>query len=221
MENQALVIGLGQFGMAVAQALSEKGIEVIALDRKKQLVDTATAFAAESLVMDATDEHALARLEPGRRELCICAIGDESRESSILCTALLRQQGAPRVFARATDFLHARILRLVGAHLVINPEREFGFRLANQLIYERVVSDMPLGHGLQITEVRIPPSFAGKTLMELNLPRNFGVTVVGVRAEDGRPRVPVDPKTPLIADELLMIVSDTSSVGRLLESIRE
>jgi trk system potassium uptake protein TrkA len=43
--------------------------------------------------------------------------------------------GARRVIARANDDLHARILTLVGAHHVINPEREFGERFANQILH--------------------------------------------------------------------------------------
>lgn len=44
---------------------------------------------------------ALAGLHPERRDACICAIGDDSKEASIICTALLRQMGAQRVVSRA------------------------------------------------------------------------------------------------------------------------
>jgi Trk K+ transport system NAD-binding subunit len=32
MSKQVMVIGLGQFGMALAQALTERGVEVLAVD---------------------------------------------------------------------------------------------------------------------------------------------------------------------------------------------
>jgi trk system potassium uptake protein TrkA len=34
MGKQAIVIGLGQFGMSVARALSERGVEVLAVDKR-------------------------------------------------------------------------------------------------------------------------------------------------------------------------------------------
>lgn len=126
MKKQAIVIGLGQFGMSVARALSERGVDVLAVDIAEERVRVAAGFAAEAACFDAMDTDALARTSPERREVCICAIGDEAKEASIICTALLRQMGAPRVIARANDDLHERILKLVGAHQVVNPERAFG-----------------------------------------------------------------------------------------------
>ena len=84
MKKQAIVIGLGHFGMSVAQALSERGIEVLAVDTQEDRVRIAASFAAEAACFDATDTDALARTAPDQREFCVCAIGDESKESSII-----------------------------------------------------------------------------------------------------------------------------------------
>ena len=140
MAQQILIIGLGQFGMSLARTLSEKGAEVLAVDSRKDLVEEASAFVAEALVVNAADENELARLGPEKRDAVVCAIGDDSKESSIICTALLRQMGAPFVVSRANDKLHQRILHLVGAHQIINPEQEFGQRFANRLLYRHVIA---------------------------------------------------------------------------------
>ena len=96
MSQQILIIGLGHFGMSLARTLSEKGAEVLGVDVNKNLVEEAAAFVTEAVVIDATDEGELAQLEPGKRDLAVCAIGDDSKEASIICTALLRQMGTPR-----------------------------------------------------------------------------------------------------------------------------
>jgi len=150
--QQAIVIGLGQFGMALARALAERGVEVFAVDVREERVRAAAEFAAEAACFDATQADALERTAPERRDVCVCAIGDEAKEGSIICTALLRQMGARRVIARANDALHARILLLVGAHQVVNPEREFGDRFANQVIHQDIKGELSLGDGMLITE---------------------------------------------------------------------
>lgn len=218
MAQQALVIGLGQFGMAVARALSKRGIEVLAIDRRQDLVDLASAFATEALALDATDETALAQAQPAERDLAVCAIGEDAKEASIICTALLRQQGAPRVIARAGDALHARILHLVGAHLVVNPEDEMGERLANRLVYEKIVSDMPLGDGLWVAEFTVPASFDGKTLKELALPRRHEVMVIAVRRPEGKIALPT-ADVVLKEGESLVVVSREAALTRLLEEV--
>ena len=116
--------------MSLARALAQHGSEVLAVDTNEAHINEIAPFVADAVIMDAMDEEALASLAPSQRDTCVCAIGDDNREGSIIVTALLRQLGAPHIIARATDELHARILTLVGAHEVINPEQNYGERLA-------------------------------------------------------------------------------------------
>jgi trk system potassium uptake protein TrkA len=217
MSQQILIVGLGQFGMSLARALSDKGAEVLAVDQQKNLVEEASVFVAESIVMDATDEADLARLQPGKRDAAVCAIGDDSKEASIICTALLRQMGAPWIIARANNAMHQRILQLVGAHLVVNPEQEYGKRFANRLIHRQVIADMPLGGDLHITEMRIQSSMVGKTLVELALPKRFGVMVVAIRR--GSRILQPTPNDPLQENDDLIIVSSETAIPKLTGGI--
>ena len=215
MTQQILIIRLGQFGMSLARTLSEKGAEVLATDKRKNLVEEAAAFVTEVVMIDATDETELARLQPAQRDCCVCAIGDDSKEASIICTALLRQMGAPWVIGRANNAMHRRILQLVGAHLVVNPEEEFGRRFANRLVNRHVISDMPLGEDLHLTELAIHPSMIGKTLIELALPKRFGVMVVAIRRGAPSRVMQPNPQEPLQADDRLIIVSSENAIPKL------
>lgn len=217
MPQQILIIGLGQFGMSLARTLSEKGAEVLAVDVRKDLVEEATDFVTEAMVLNATDEAELARLQPEHRDCSVCAIGDDSKEASIICTALLRQMGAPWVIARANDMMHKRILQLVGAHLVVNPEQEFGKRFANRLIYRHVVAEMPLGDDLHITEISVQPSMVGKNLKELALPKKFGVMVVAIRRGTPSRVLQPSPADPLQAGDNLVIVSNEAAIPKLMK----
>lgn len=217
MKNQAIVVGLGQFGMSIAQTLAERGVEVLAVDIQEDRVRVAANLVAEAVCFDATDADALARTSPERREVCVCAIGDDAKEASIICTALLRQMGAKRIIARANDDLHARILTLVGAHQVVNPEQQFGERFASQILHESILGELPLGEDLLITEFQPPPAFIGHTLADLQLPRRYGVTVVAVRnAEQGAVMLP-DPHALLATHDVLIVVSREGAVSAMME----
>lgn len=218
MSQQIIVVGLGQFGLALAAALANKGTEVIAVDIKKNLVEEASNFVAEALVLDAADETELSRLEPGKRDVAICAIGEDSKEASIICTALLRQMGTPCVIARANNPMHQRILQLVGAHQVVNPEQEFGKRLANRLVYSNLIADMPLGDALHLSEIAIKKSMIGKSLIELALPKKYGIMVVAVRRGNPSSVFQPDPSVPLLENDNLIIVSKEDSIKKLMEA---
>jgi trk system potassium uptake protein TrkA len=220
MAQQILIIGLGQFGMSLARTLSEKGAEVLAVDVKKSLVEEAAAFVTEAVIANAADETELARLEPGRRDSAVCAIGDDSREASIICTALLRQMGVPVIISRANDVVHQRILQLVGAHQIVNPEQEFGKRFANRLLYKHVITDTNIGESLHLTEILVQPTMIGKTLIDLALPKRFGVVVVGIRRGiEGKIHQP-SPASPLLADDHLIIVSRESAIAELIKGVK-
>lgn len=217
MKQQALVIGLGQFGISVARSLREKGVDVLAVDRNKELVDIASGLGIESIQLDATDETALTQTAPASRDLAVCAIGEESRESSIICTALLRQCGVSRVVARSCNAIHARILKLVGAHLVVNPEMEFGQRLSSRLIYSKVITDMPLGSDLHITEIQIPEHFIGLSLQDLSLPKRYEITVIAVRSSRTDAISLPDPKSTLRSEDTLIVISKPDAISKLME----
>ncbi|MBN1336317.1 MAG: TrkA family potassium uptake protein [Deltaproteobacteria bacterium] len=222
MQKQVLVIGLGQFGMSLAHALAARGMDVLAVDRNRRLVDDVAPIVARALAMDATDEEELARLEPARRDHAVCAIGPESREASIICTALLKQLGTPHIVARATDPLHERILRLVGAHEVLNPERAFGERLAARLAFGHIMDEVALGEDLVITEIRAPSILVGRTLVDLGLPRRFGLNVVAIRrvTSEGPGRLLLPrPDDPIQPEDILVLVGRPGAAVDLLKRV--
>ncbi len=219
MEKQGIIVGLGQFGMSLARAMTERGVEILAVDSRLDVVQAASEFAAEALCFNATDTEALARTSPAKRDFCVCAIGDSSRESAIICTALLRQMGSPRVIARANDDLQTRILLLVGAHEVVNPEKEFGERYANQVVFDHIKGEMILEDDLVITKIQPPAAFVGRTLSALKLPRHYGITVVAVRRPGRVTVLAPDPDEPLTAEDVMVTVSREGAVGKMMERL--
>lgn len=213
--KQIMIIGLGQFGMALARTLSEKGAEVIAMDILPDLVEEASSFATDAVCLDATDETALAKFHPEEKDSVICTIG--SREASILCTALLRQMGVKMICARSLDTMHKRILKAVGAHEIVNPEYEFGRRYANKVLYRKVISDEDLSNGLEVNEIRAMPFMIGKTLAQLALPKRYDVIVAAIRHHDNPKMDRPDPVQPIEEEDRLLVLGDEQHITKLLE----
>ena len=217
MPKQILVIGLGQFGMSVAGSLFEKGIEILAVDKNRELVDKAAGLGIEAIQMDVTDEIELSKIISNQTNLAICTIGEESKESSIICTALMRQFGISRIVSRSCNDIHERILKLVGAHLVVNPEKEFGRRLSTKLIYSKVASEMPLGNDLNITEISLPDKFIGHCLMDLSLPKKYEITVIAVRNTESNEITLPDPQKTLIEKDNLIVISKAEAISKIMK----
>lgn len=208
-----MIIGLGQFGMALAQTLAERGVEVMAVDISQEKVDIAAEFVPHAVAVDATDETALAKLLPQERDSVICAMGTAAKESAIICTALLRQLGCKHIVARAGSATYRRILFMVGAHEVIIPEQDYGRRFATHLLYRNMIAENDSSNELNLTEIKLPPFMVGKTLIQLSLPKKYGIIVAAIR-HDGVLNRP-DPERKLEEEDMLLIVSDENAIEKL------
>jgi len=78
---------------------------------------------------------------------------------------------------------------------------------------------MPLDGDLHLAELNLPAFMEGKNLVELELPKRFGVMVVAVRrGEPGKILRPV-PTMPLEKGDRILIVSGEASVARLAAEV--
>ena len=212
MRMQVLIIGLGQFGMSLAKTLSDKGVEVIGADIDKELVDEASAFLEDVICLDATDEISLSKLCPKERDIVVCAIG--SREASILTTALLKQMGCENVISRATEKIHERILKAVGAKSVINPDEEYGKKFAYRILFQNEIADGN-DDDIQLLDINVQPFMVGKSLIELALPNKYGIIVAAIKK--GNKLTKPLPTGILEKDDVLLLVCTEASIEKMLK----
>lgn len=215
MAAQIVVIGLGQLGMSLARELVNRGAEVLAVDSDKAAVDAAADFADGALCLDVTDESALAQISPRDRDTIICTISH--KEPSILCTALLQRMGAKNIVARAQDNIHAQILKLVGAGTVINPDQEYGKRLASRVLFQDQLISNSLSEDFQLTEIKVPAGMVGKSLAELSIQTRYGLIVAAFRPPDSGILVRPIPDQPLVEGQSLLLLGNEKSIPKMLK----
>ncbi|MDI3504481.1 MAG: trk/ktr system potassium uptake protein [Candidatus Cloacimonadota bacterium] len=185
------VIGLGRFGMTVADILSESGMEVIAIDKDQDLVNEISVRVTLAICMDSTDEPALRSLNLIEADAVIIGIGSNIQES-ILTAAILRKIGVGIIYAKVENRLHGRIMELIGVQNILLPEEIVGTQLAKTLISRNVLEYISLSSGHVVMEMVAPREFVGKDLQELSLPTSKGVNIIAIKynslsvTEDGR-----------------------------------
>ena len=212
MKEQILIIGLGQFGMALTKTLYEKGYEVIAVDIDQKLVNEASNFATDAICLDAIDEISLSKLSPKNRDLIICSIG--TREPSILTVALLKQMGCENIIARASEAIHARILKAIGAKCIINPEYEYGKKFANKIIFKSIFLENNTDE-FELFDIPVQPFMVGKNLIELQLPDKYNVIVAGILKDDKYSRPLPDEKFK--PEDRLLITGNNEDIEKMMK----
>ncbi len=165
MKKQIVVIGLGRFGASLASTLYGMGYEVLAIDSHEERVQNIASQVTRAVQADSTNEIALEDLGVGNFDAAVVAIGYNVL-NSILATVLLKKLGVAYIVARAKDDLHGRILKQVGANVVVYPESELGARVAHGIDIPEVLDYIPLTPKYGVTKLSAPPHLVGKTLRD-------------------------------------------------------
>ena len=209
-----LIVGLGRFGTAVALKLQELGNEVMVMDVYEEQVQKLADRVTHAVVGDAQDEEVLKALGAQNFDCAIVAIGQDLA-ASVLITLNLKSMGVPQVVCKAQDELQKRALEKLGADRVLIHEREMGLKLAQNLTSSSVLDYVELSKDCGIAEIVTPKSWIGKTLMELDVRRKFGVTVAALRKADGDLTVFVGADDVLGAGDILVILGSNDDMDRV------
>lgn len=107
MKKEFAVIGLGRFGGSICKALSEEGLEVMAIDRDEDRVNEYAKIATHAVIGDTTDESVLKNLGLRNFDHVIVAIG-ENIQASILTTLILKELGVKMITVKAQNDYHEK-----------------------------------------------------------------------------------------------------------------
>lgn len=218
------VIGLGRFGQKLAIALAMSGSEVIAIDRNRNEIDLIRDQVSHAVRLDSTDEEAMKAQGVDKADVAIIALGQESFEAAILTVVNLRQMGVKQIYARAESLIAGEVFSKVGATEVIYPEIESAQRWAYKLIAPQIGEKIDFSPGYSLARIKAPPSFDGKTVMDLQLRQKYRVNLVIVkRGDEAKARknekdsiinIPM-PDTIIYADDILMVAGSDADLARL------
>lgn len=179
-KKQVAVLGLGTFGQAVARELAALGHDVLAVDANPKVVQTIADDVAEAVTADVTNPEALAEL--GLQDFDAAIIGtSNSLEVSVLATVHLKRLGVRQIFAKADNEIQGDVLERVGADRIIHPELETGRRLAHSFAALSVADYFDVAPGSGFARVPVPPTAAGRTIGQLDLPGTCRLSVMALR----------------------------------------
>ncbi len=205
------VIGLGRFGGAVARSLMRMGHEVLGIDADMEIVQRWSEELTHVVQADSTNQAALKRLGLGDMAYAVVGIGTNI-EASVLTAVAVADVGCHNIWAKAVSQNHGRILERVGVPHVVYPEAAMGERVAH-LVTGKMVDFIEFDDGFAIVKTRTPKSLAGKTLLETDVRKSHGITVVAVK----RPREDIiyaTPDTVVYMSDMLIISGPTEQVER-------
>lgn len=181
--GRVAVMGLGRFGAALSHTLSERGVQVLAMDIDPKQVQAVSHEITHAVIADTTDEEALRQAGVPDFTHAVVAIGSDI-EASILTTTLLAEFGIPDIWAKAVTATHGRILEKVGATRVVYPEVEMGRRVGN-MVTASLLDYSQIDDELALAKTHPPARLLGTPIDPKAMERRYGVRLVAVKRGSG------------------------------------
>lgn len=213
--KRVIVIGLGIFGFNIVKDLYENGLEVVAVDKNKDIVQKIRDFSTKALVADGTDKEVLESLGIQPDDVVIISFGEDLAASTLI-TLHLKELKVKNIIVKAPNEDHKKVLEKIGATEVIIPEKEMATKVARSLISPNVLDYIPLSDEYTICEIAPPASFYGKTIADLHLRTKYHVEVIAVK-EMLPDRLRMIPRADFVVkdSDILVVIGKEQDVQKI------
>lgn len=181
--KSVLIIGLGQFGLHMAEKFMENGHEVMAIESTEARADAYADRIPRILIGNACDEKFMKGLGVRDFDLAVIAIGDDF-QSTLETTVILKDLGCKYIVARAGNDTHKKLLLRNGADYVSYAEREAAERLAISLGNDNVFDFIELTPEVGIYEVAVPKNWVGKSIIKLDVRNKYKVSILATKEDE-------------------------------------
>ncbi|UCD04493.1 MAG: TrkA family potassium uptake protein [Candidatus Woesearchaeota archaeon] len=223
--RQIAVIGLGNFGSTVAKELTQRGAQVIAIDKNRDLIENIKDSVTYAVALDSTDASALKAIGIQNIDAAVVGIGEDI-EANLLTTLLLKKIGVKNIWARAISPLQQEILNTLEVDHILNLEEEMGKIVTASLASTNITKLIPISPKHNIAELTVPKSLMGKTIREIDPRRKFNINIVAIKKrvpainelgerilEEKIENVP-SPDAPLEENDIFLIVGTEKNINK-------
>ncbi len=224
-----LIVGLGNFGAALAVRLTQLGHEVIGVDSNMSKVEMLKNDITHTICANCTDIHSAKELPVKESDAVIVCIG-EDEGNSIMATAIMKQLNAKRIIGRAVSDTQETVLNAMRVEEIVHPEQDSAEKLAKNLTTEGLIDSFELTDEYSIVKADVPERYEGKILSETDIRSRYNITVLAMIAKSykrnflGINQSSLEVKgvakadTILGKDETMVIFGNVKDIEKFLES---
>ena len=219
MKKQSyIVIGLSDFGMHIVRSLALSSVELLVIDRDEKKLEEVADIVLNTVCADAANPDVLSQLGISEFDGAIVD-AEKDLERKVLITMQLKDLGVPYIIVKAVNELEGRVLHKVGADRVVQPDREVGIRVANQIVRGKYFEAIELPPDYSITDFAVPPAWFDRSIRELEIRAKHGVTVLSIHRGEDRYLNPA-PDFVLQSGDIAVLLGGVGETNRLRELYR-
>ncbi len=221
LKNHFIVCGFGRIGKLITRELLKNNEKVVVLENDPKRIPELEAMSAMYMMLDASDENTLLKAGIMKAKGLVTAVMSDADNVFITLTARMLHPDI-YIMSRASDAKNEKKLTSAGATTVVSPYLIGGQRMAQMLVRPTVVDFIDIATmddklGLRMEEAKISPKsqYIGKTLIESNLRRDYGVIIVLIKKANGEMKFNPQPNEVLEINDVIVMLGKVNDMEKI------
>lgn len=224
LDNHIIVCGYGRNGRQAVQVLNSYHKNCVVLELNDKILEELELKGLNFLKGDATDDKILEQANIKRASHLITALPSDADNLFVVLTA--RQLNPKiRIISRAAKESSHSKLTLAGADNIIMPDKIGGSHMASlivtpdlmEFVDKLTIQDKNSTNLEEISVNTLPKEFINKTLLDLNVRKKTGCSVIGFKNAQNEYVINPDAQTVLEPDSHLIVLGKPEQIQKLHE----
>jgi len=224
LKGHTIVCGYGRNGQQAILKLGNYNKEFVVVEKKKEMIETLDAQDILNIQGDATLDETLIRAGIEKASFLITALPSDADNLFVVLTASQLNKDCV-IISRAGNESSYKKLKFAGANNVIMPDKLGGDHMASLVttpdvieFVDRLTIEGETTANLEEIAVNdLPEKYINKTILDLDLRKQTGCTVIGFRNPDKEYLINPEANIKLVADSQLIVLGRPEQILKLRE----
>ena len=209
--KSVLIIGIGEFGKNIAKEMNNLGCEVMAVDISEPHINEILPYVTNAIIGNSTSREFVKSLSVHEYDVCIVSVGNHF-QTLLETTTLVKELGAKRVIARASDDVQMNFLLRNGADEVVYPEKQMALRIATKYASDSILDFVQLDNNYTLYQMKAPKEWYGQTVQQLDVRKKYNINIISIKRGIGvfMPAA----ETEIIPEDKVFVMGEVESIKR-------
>ena len=224
LEGHTIVCGFGRNGKQAIVKLKNYQKEYVVIERNKNLIEKLDTEEILNVEGDATTDEILIKAGIKRAKNLITALSSDADNLFVVLSARQLNKDCT-IISRASKESSYSKLKIAGADNVIMPDKLGGNHMASLVVTPDVIEFVDrltiegetTANLEEIAVNELPKMYLNKTILDLDLRKKTGCTVIGFRTPDKDYIINPDASIKLVADTHLIVLGRPEQITKLRE----
>ena len=224
LEGHTIICGFGRNGKQAMVKLKNYKQDFVIIEKDEDVINTIDRDGFLNVHGDATLDEVLIRAGIKKASNLIAALPSDADNLFVVLTARQLNKNS-KIISRASNETSYDKLKIAGANNVIMPDKLGGDHMASLVVTPDVIEFVgrltiegeTTANLEEISVNDLPEKYLQKTILDLDLRKHTGCTVIGYKAPDNSYIINPEASLQLVKDSHLIVLGRPEQISKLRE----